>query len=101
MITIVFKVTIKKGKEEEFGKLVVPQLIQSAKENNCLEYSIDQNVENNCEFVLQEKWKDKLTWDDHLNNLIKLFGEKPKDSILPVQLENYFEKTESILYKED
>lgn len=93
--------TIKSGKEEEFKNIIVKQLTTSAIANTCLHYAFYQNLENSREFILHEKWEDKKTWDGHINNLVKIFGEKAERSILPKKLEEYFETTESILYNED
>ena len=100
MITIVFKMTIKKEKEEAFRIKVIPQLVFSANANNCREYIFYQNLKNSREFILHEKWNDKSTLHNHLNNLVTLLGKKVDGSILPKKLEEYFASTENILYKE-
>ena len=101
MITIAFKMIVKNGKEEEFKNVVANQLSNSAKENNCLEYSVYQSLKNTREFMLHEKWESKQAWEGHLRNLEIIFGEKAEGSILPQRLEEYFQSTESISYKEE
>lgn len=83
MITIVFKMTIKKEKEKEFKTKIIPQLVTSANANNCVQYNFYQSLEIDQEFILHEKWKNEENWNRHLHNLITIFGEKAKRSILP------------------
>lgn len=102
MISIVFKMTIKKGKEEEF-KEVVNKLVLSAliKPNSAVYYSFYNSLANKQDFILYERWDNKGDWQAHLDRLVTILGPKAEDSILPKNLLDYFEKTEDILYKEE
>ena len=101
MITIVFRMVIKKGKEEEFKNLT-KELTKSAYKDSerCVQYMFHQSVDDPKEFILYEKWRDQKALDAHINRLITLLGPREKNSILPAKLNDYFEKTEDLLYKE-
>lgn len=101
MISIAFKMIIKKEEEKEFINTIIPQLVKSANENGCIYYDFYQGLENPGEFILHEKWPSKENWNAHLERLVTLLGPKAEGSILPKKLLDYFEKTEDILYKED
>jgi len=101
MITIIFRIIIKKGTEEEFKNVIKDLTISAYTEpERCIQYAFHQNVHNPREFILYEQWDDQKTLNAHLRRLEVLFGPKAKNSSLPTKLNDYFESTEDLLYKE-
>jgi len=65
MISIVAKFTVNPGKEEEFLYLAKVLVIESNKEDGCIEYDIHKDVNKERTYCMLEKWKNQVAIDEH------------------------------------
>ncbi|KKS55770.1 MAG: Antibiotic biosynthesis monooxygenase [Candidatus Gottesmanbacteria bacterium GW2011_GWA1_42_26] len=101
MITIVFRMVIKKEKLAEFQQLVTLLTVTTReKDAGCLLYDFYQNASQKNEYLLYEKWKDKTFLDKHLARLRALLGPADPGKILSRKLNDCFASTEDVYYHE-
>ena len=101
MITIVYRMIVKKGQEAAFKELAESVLIPQAQNNkDCLVFSFHQSLTNSCEFLLYERYVDKIAHTQHQQKLVLLLGPSTSDSGLPDAVTAYFERTEDVLYQD-
>ena len=94
MITILFHVTVKNGKEEEFHNLAKRLTGVSRQEN----YVFLQQQDQPREYVLYEQWTGEKTLFAHLDNLITLLGPVAPDEKLPAAFLDLCENTQPYFY---
>ncbi|WP_316802246.1 putative quinol monooxygenase [Pedobacter nototheniae] len=80
-MSIYLTVTIKGKVEkvEELKAILLDMVVNSRREEACLQYDLHQQVEENI-FIFHEEWASQAGLDAHNNQTyIKAFGEKSKD----------------------
>ena len=100
MITVLFSMTIKAGREDEFRELA-RYLSRSthAEDDGCIAYTFYQQTDNPREFVLHEQWRDEVALTSHLNRLVAVLGPPPTPGgKLPAALLGFFEATRAVRY---
>ena len=108
MITILFHMTVKIGREEEFRE-VVPRLTRTthAEDEGCLAYIFYCRTDNPREAVLYEEWRDAEALSGHIARLQRVFGppdeQEPHPPThhrrrLPKAFLDLFEKTDAVRY---
>lgn len=80
MITIVAKSIIKEGKVEEFKALAKELIEESRKEEGCISYNLNQDLNNKNVLTFIEEWQDKEAIALHNNSvhfttIVPKFGE--------------------------
>lgn len=65
MITIIARVKIKEGKEDDFLKLVTPLVKASNEEAGCISYRLFIEAFDKGSFAFIEQWKDEDAIDFH------------------------------------
>ncbi len=71
MITVLFYMTVKAGREEEFRELAKQLTISThAEDEGCIAYTFHQQTDTPREFVLYEQWRDEVALSAHLNRLL-------------------------------
>ncbi len=98
MITILFHITIKEGKEEEFHNLAARMTKISRGEDGCLDYTFLRQQGQPREYVLYERWTDEKSLFDHLDNLVELLGPCAPDEKIPAAFLDLCEKTQPFFY---
>ena len=99
MITILFHMTVKPGKEQEARDLALRlTTITRAEDEGCLAYVFHQEQGNPREFVLYEQWRDQAALDAHLAHLVRLLGPPQPGGRLPGTLVALCEKTRAARY---
>jgi quinol monooxygenase YgiN len=84
-LVVVFKV--KEGKEKNLLEAARPCIAATRKENGCLQYDLQQDVENPRQFMFYERWKNIAALEEHfktehlkrlIDNLKELLDGAPK-----------------------
>ena len=108
MITVLFSMTVKAGREEEWSALL-GELHRSthAEDEGCLSYSFYRRADAPREYVLHEQWRDAGALNAHIARLQRVFGPPPSDETyppthhrrrLPAAFLDLFEQTEAVRY---
>ena|SRR3989344_3173727 len=101
MIKIIYKVTVKSGKEKEFERLAAATLIPQAKIiKDCKLFSLFRNPANEREFIFYELWENNEAVKKYYKNLIKVLGRNKSGEIFPEKLNEFIEEEEDILHQE-
>ena len=86
MLTIVFDVTVKEGREEEFAELAKEMMRTThAQDDGCAAFVWHRQVDDPRKFTLYEQWRDQAAVDAHL---ARLLGEIGRDRMF-----GFFEHT--------
>jgi quinol monooxygenase YgiN len=74
--TLAVLVNVKEGEEKNLIKLARPCVTATRKEKGCLQYELQQDLENPRHFVFYEKWKSVAALEEHFKtaHLKKLVG---------------------------
>ena len=89
MLTILFTMTVKAGREAEFIELA-GEMMRSTREQDdgCIAYTIHAKEGAPREFVLYEQWRDQEAVQRHLQRLLAEVGQE--------RFAAFFEKTEAV-----
>lgn len=68
MLKIVSKNVVKEGKVEEFKNLAKELVRESLKEEGCVAYSLNEDINNKNVLTFIEEWKDKEAIEVHNNS---------------------------------
>ena len=99
MISILFHITVKAGKEKEFYDLAVRLTnVTRTEDDGCLTYVYLQQIDNASEYVLNEQWRDQDSLDAHLEHLQQLLGPSKPGERLPAAFLDLCEQTRSVFY---
>jgi quinol monooxygenase YgiN len=91
MITLLFYMTVKPGREDEFTGIARAMMASThAEDEGCINYSIHRQSDNPREFVLYEQWRDQAAVTAHLNRLLAANG---RDRFMA-----FFESTRAVRY---
>jgi quinol monooxygenase YgiN len=94
MITILFHMTVKSGREQEFVDLALRLTpITRAEDEGCLAYVYLRDKANPLELVLYEQWRDQAALDAHIAHLVRLLGAPRPGDVLPAAFMDPLEKT--------
>ncbi len=99
MITIMFHVTAKTDKVEEFRATAIKATeATQAEDEGCITYVFHQQRDNPREFVLYEQWRDREALDAHIEHLHRLFGPPAPGGRLPAAFLDLCDETKAIFY---
>ena len=98
MVTVVYRVIVKKGKENNFKEIAFVCTKSARKSNNCLKYTFFQAIDNPREFLVHYKFKNIDDQKIHIENLRKLLGSSPKGRDLPAKFIDLLEAEEVVLF---
>jgi quinol monooxygenase YgiN len=91
MITLLFYMTVKPGREDEFAGVAKEMMSSThAEDEGCINYSIHRQSDNAREFVLYEQWSDQAAVTAHLDRLLGAIGRD--------RLMDFFESTRAVRY---
>ncbi len=108
MLTILFHMIVKAGREEEFLKMARDAMaITRAEDRGCISYVIYRQSDDPRRYVLYEQWTDADALNAHVARLQRIFGP-PDDREpyppahhrrrLPKAFLDFFEKTDAVRY---
>lgn len=100
MITILFSMTVKAEREDEWREML-EELYRSthAEDAGCLAYTYLRRLDRPREYVLFEQWTDEDALSAHLARLARMYGAPPKGGRLPSAVLDLFERTEATRYE--
>jgi quinol monooxygenase YgiN len=109
MITVLFSMTVRAGREEEWRALL-GELHRSthAEDEGCLSYSFYRQADDPRRYVLHEQWRDADALNAHVARLQRVLGPPPRDEAyppthhrrrLPAAFLDFFERTEAVRYE--
>jgi quinol monooxygenase YgiN len=101
MITILFSMTIKAGREAEWRSMRADvHRTTHAEDDGCLAYDFYRRADNPREYVLFEQWRDEAALDAHLARVRRVYGPPPTPGgRLPAVFLDLFDRTEAIRYE--
>jgi quinol monooxygenase YgiN len=99
MVTVVYRVLIKKGKESEFKKIAIQCVKYAHESSGCLSYAFFRSLTNPREFLVHYRFTNKKAQDKHIENLHKKIGPAEGDRDLPRKFLNLLDDEEVVLFK--
>ena len=101
MLTILFSMVVKAGREEEWQAMLAElHRTTHAEDDGCLAYAYYRRADNPREYVLFEQWRDAAALDAHLARLRRVYGPPPdKGGRLLAAFLDLFERTEAVRYE--
>ena len=98
-ITILVRVKVKAGKEEEFYALAAEAVKSTrAKDDGCITYIYHQHAEDARDFFLYEQWRDQEALQAHLNRLIQEYGPAREGELVPAAIRDLWDTVQIDLY---
>jgi quinol monooxygenase YgiN len=109
MITVLFYMTIKPGREAEASKVAAEATATTkAEDRGCINYAFLRRSDNPRELVLYEQWHDQDALNAHVARLQRVYGP-PNDQEpyspahhrrrLPKAFLDLFDKTDAVRYE--
>jgi quinol monooxygenase YgiN len=108
MLTILFHVTIKPGREADCAAMVTEATASTrSQDEGCLNYTFYRRSDNPRELVLFEQWRDTESLGAHIGRLQRVYGppddQEPHPPThhrrrLPKAFLDYFQRTEAVRY---
>ena len=111
MITILFHMTVKAEREDEWRELLTHLTSATrAEDDGCLHYEYYRRLDSPREYVLYEQWRDADALAAHVARLHRVFGPPPAGGHLPAPLLaaggrlpsaflDFFERTQAVRYE--
>jgi quinol monooxygenase YgiN len=109
VITILFHMTVKAGREAECAGIAKDLMASTrAEDRGCITYTIHRRADNPRELLLYEQWRDVESLNAHLFRLRQIFGppdaEEPYPEThhrrrLPKAFLALFEQTDAVRYE--
>ena len=108
MVTVLFQMTAKAGREAECARLAQEVTASTrAEDDGCISYTFYRRSDDPRELMLFEQWRDGLAIGAHMERLKRVYGppddDEPYPSThhrrrLPKAFLAYFDKTEAVRY---
>ena len=86
MITVLFYLSGKEGKEAQLRELLGEMTRVSRAEDQAVSYVFMQQRDHRSEWALFEQWRDRAHLDAHVASMKQHFGEPPPGARLPARL---------------
>ena len=99
MVTVVYRVLTKTGKENEFKKIALLCEKSAHESKDCLYYSFFRSLTNKREFIVYYRFRNRKAQDKHIENLQKKIGPADSKRDLPDKFLNLLDEEEVILFK--
>lgn len=99
-VTLLFSLTTKEGREQEFATLAATLTQTSTKDDGCLAYIFLQQQNNAREFVLYEQWRDAAALKAHIGRLQKVYGPpRPEGGGIPAAILDLADQSRAVRYR--
>lgn len=99
MVTVIYRVVAKEGKEEEFKKIALLCTQCAHESKDCLYYTFFRSVTNPQEFLVYYRFKNKKAQDKHIENLHRKIGPAESKRDLPVKFLELLDEEEIVSFK--
>jgi quinol monooxygenase YgiN len=100
LVTILFSITVKEGREQEAADIMQRLTASSrAEDDGCLTYVFLQQQSSPREYVLYEQWRDAASLNAHLARLRKVFGPAREGGSIPAAILDLFETSRAVRYR--
>ena len=100
MLTLLFYLTAREGREEPFHDLAVRLTeITRSEDDGCLAYTFHRRSDNPREYVLYEQWRDGKALQAHLEHLQALYGPPRPGESFPAAIVDLCEPGEAVSYE--
>ena len=101
MISALFHIVVRPGREDEFHTLARRLTRLTRKEDaGCVNYVFLQQQDKPKEYVLFEQWRDKASLDQHIRHLERILGPPRPGEFMPSALLDLCSETRFTLYDE-
>ena len=100
MLTIVVRLRIKPGMDDEYAELA--RRITHAthvEDKGCIAYAYFRDVDNPRDFVVYEQWEDREALESHGAQLHRNHGPPNPGGRVPASIERFFETNETHFYE--
>ena len=98
MVTVVYRMTTKPGREQEFIELVKQFRESALQTTGCITYTFYQSLTDTNSFIVYYRFASKEDQDQHVSNLIRKFGRAAAGSNLPLKFTELLAEDEVILF---
>lgn len=100
-VTLLFSLTTKEGREQEFANLAVTLTKTTrAEDAGCLTYVFLQQQNSPREFVLYEQWRDGSALKAHIARLQKVYGPpRPEGGGIPAAILDLTDQSRAVRYR--
>ncbi|MCF7815578.1 MAG: antibiotic biosynthesis monooxygenase [Candidatus Pacebacteria bacterium] len=99
MVTVVYRVLAKKGKERQFEKIALKCVECAHESKNCISYAFFKSLTNSREFLVYYKFASKKAQDVHIENLHKKIRPAENKRGLPDKFLSLLDEEEVVLLK--
>jgi quinol monooxygenase YgiN len=99
MVTVVYRVLTKKGKEDEFKKIARICTKCAHESKDCLYYEFFRSLTNPREFLVYYRFKTRAAQDAHIAHLQEKIGPAESKRDLPDKFLKLLDEEEVILFK--
>lgn len=100
MVTVVYRVVTKKGKEEEFKKIALQCVSCARKSKECIRYTFFQALDNPREYLVYYRFTSLEGQTNHIENLRKILGPSPSGRDLPKKFIELLEEEDVVLFNQ-
>jgi len=98
MVTVVYKVQVKEGREEEFRGVALACERVAHESRGCIYYSFFRSLTNSREFVVFYRFSSKRAQDSHIKHLQEVLGSADKGRDLPRKFMDLVENEDLVLF---
>lgn len=99
MITVLFYLTGKEGRDEPLRALLGEMQRVSRDQDEALHYTFMQERERPREWALFEQWRDRAHLEAHVASMKRHFGEPPPGARLPARLHELTADCRTVFYR--
>lgn len=99
MVTVVYRVLTKKGKEDEFKKIARICTDCAHESQECLYYEFFRSLSNPREFLVYYRFTNRKAQDAHIAHLHEKIGSAESKRDLPDKFLKLLDEEEVILFK--
>ena len=98
MVTVVYKVLIKEGKEEQFKEIALKCEECAHSSKDCIYYTFYRSLNNPRDFIVSYRFTSKEAQDNHIEKLQEVIGPAPNKRDLPSKFLELVESEDVVLF---
>lgn len=99
MLTIVVRLRIKPGMDDEYAELAKRVTRTThAEDKGCIAYAYFRDVDDPRDFVVYEQWESEDALEAHVAQLHRNYGPPEPGGRVPASIERFFESNETRFY---
>jgi len=101
MVTVVYRIVAKKGKEKQLKKIAFEFVNIARKSKDCIRYSFFQSLTNSKELIVHYVFTNLKAQNKHIEKLHEAFGPTPLKRDLPKKFLSLIKEEELVLFRDD